>query len=834
MKTQTLLFMFCLVVLQLKAQNDWNGIPVPADAGQGKAWELQEKPSDNFNYVFNATTQRANFGNNNKWYNFYHNSWDGPGTTYWQHNHVAVDGSDLVLRASRNPSTAKLGVPGVNAGCITSHTKVRYPVFVESRVSVADIALASDVWLLSPDDTQEIDIIECYGGDEQGNEFFSQFIHLSHHSFIRQPFTDYQPRDLSSWWGRSGVDSWGEWSWNNGNRRYVRIGVNWISPFHFEYYIDGELVRVLYNKAFATKNNGTWTYTYPTMTNGTLDTGSDGFQRAVQFATGTTYSFQTLQAASNTSSVSVIDPYRFQGTGGFTKEMDIIINVESQDWHVLAGRTPTDAQLRNPARNKMKVDWIRVYKPVQSNTTVAVSGVSVSATSVSLDPGETSAITATVSPANATNKNVTWSSSNTAIATVNNNGVVTAVATGSAIITARTVDGGFTATTNVTVDSGTGGGGGNAGSIVIEAETFVRTGGTFDDASAGGPGSGVNAAGNRINYVNNGDWAEYTINVASAGEYRITYQISTPSDNAQIRLLIDGTIVATDNVVNNGQWESYDALVASNTIANLSTGAHTVRVVASGSNPWQWNLDKITLTKLGNGGNGGPSPGPATSLIVQAEDFSTTGGAFGGFERYTTRGVSAINYNQTGDWAEYSVNITNAGLYNVEYFVGTAVNNAAIEFILDGTSQMKDNVSNNNNWDSFTSLRASRQVNLSAGSHLIRLVGAGTNAANWEWNMDRFELSKPSTRDSGGINNETPLSNNLSVYPNPTSGKVFIQGLGKELEHNVRVFDIKGAQYLEQKLNEDHTINIERLPQGIYFLTVVNSSEKVTLKLLKN
>jgi agarase len=31
--------------------------------------------------------------------------------------------------------------------------------------------MASDVWMLSPDDTQEIDIIEAYGGDRDGGGF---------------------------------------------------------------------------------------------------------------------------------------------------------------------------------------------------------------------------------------------------------------------------------------------------------------------------------------------------------------------------------------------------------------------------------------------------------------------------------------------------------------------------------------------------------------------------------------------------------------------------------------------------------------------------------------
>jgi len=57
---------------------------------------------------------------------------------------------------------------------------------------------------------------------------------------------------------------------------------------------------------------------------------------------------------------------------------------------------------------------------------VAVTGVSLNKTSLSMTEGETQTLTATVSPSNATNKNVTWSSSNTSVATVSSSGVVTA------------------------------------------------------------------------------------------------------------------------------------------------------------------------------------------------------------------------------------------------------------------------------------------------------------------------------------------------------------------------------------------------------------------------
>ena len=63
----------------------------------------------------------------------------------------------------------------------------------------------------------------------------------------------------------------------------------------------------------------------------------------------------------------------------------------------------------------------------------------------------TAQLNATVSPQDATNPTVRWNSSNEAVATVDGNGKVSIVGVGSTTITATTVDGGFTATSEVLV-----------------------------------------------------------------------------------------------------------------------------------------------------------------------------------------------------------------------------------------------------------------------------------------------------------------------------------------------------------------------------------------------
>ena len=84
---------------------------------------------------------------------------------------------------------------------------------------------------------------------------------------------------------------------------------------------------------------------------------------------------------------------------------------------------------------------------------VSVTGVSLDESSITLDVGGNQTLTATVTPEDATNKKVRWTSDNEAVATVSEDGVVTAVAGGTAVITATTHDGLFTATCTVTVNA---------------------------------------------------------------------------------------------------------------------------------------------------------------------------------------------------------------------------------------------------------------------------------------------------------------------------------------------------------------------------------------------
>lgn len=115
---------------------------------------------------------------------------------------------------------------------------------------------------------------------------------------------------------------------------------------------------------------------------------------------------------------------------------------------------------------------VTVSKPV---STIAVTGVSLNKTSLSLTVGESQSLSATVSPSNASDKSVSWKSSDTSVATVDGSGNVKAVKAGTATITVTTKDGSKTATCKVTVTAAA-----PTVSIVLDQTSItIATGSTY-------------------------------------------------------------------------------------------------------------------------------------------------------------------------------------------------------------------------------------------------------------------------------------------------------------------------------------------------------------------
>ncbi|RKP44493.1 hypothetical protein D7Z26_26650 [Cohnella endophytica] len=110
-----------------------------------------------------------------------------------------------------------------------------------------------------------------------------------------------------------------------------------------------------------------------------------------------------------------------------------------------------------PATMQTPLKGYGTYTIAQTHPT----GISLNKSATSLIVGNTQRLLPTLTPTNGiVDSNVTWSSDNPGVATVDRNGYVTAVSAGASRITVKTVDGGFSATCDVSVvdltEAGTG------------------------------------------------------------------------------------------------------------------------------------------------------------------------------------------------------------------------------------------------------------------------------------------------------------------------------------------------------------------------------------------
>lgn len=162
-----------------------------------------------------------------------------------------------------------------------------------------------------------------------------------------------------------------------------------------------------------------------------------------------------------------------QGPGGATEEQASQIEANRQAIEQLQKNTGNNSG--GNANCLLTVETITVSDGESAN--VAVTGITLDYSNVSLTAGESMMLAASVSPSNATNNTVLWKSSNTSIAKVEN-GYVTAVAEGNAVITAYSAENNaITATCSVAVaaaESGgdSGGDGGNEGTGTGEPIPF--------------------------------------------------------------------------------------------------------------------------------------------------------------------------------------------------------------------------------------------------------------------------------------------------------------------------------------------------------------------------
>ncbi|MCX2803323.1 carbohydrate-binding protein [Microbulbifer thermotolerans] len=567
---------------------DWDGLPVPADAGAGNIWQLQGNVSDDFNYSAPANGKSQAFYD--RWAEGFINAWQGPGLTDYHNPNSRVENGQLVIQATRKPNTDQ-----VYTGAIHSNDSVQYPVYIETRVKIMDQVLANAVWMLSSDSTEEIDIVEAYGSSRPDQTWFAERMHLAHHVFIRDPFQDYQPQDMGAWYSDGRL--WRE--------QYSRVGVYWRDPWHLEYYIDGQLVRTV----SGTDMIDPYGYTNGTglskpmqiiidaedqdwrSDNGILATDAELADSSKnQFYVDWVRVYKPVPADDNNDDSDVTVSFDFDSFYATGKEGDAVAGDTVTGFNPSGNGNINFNTLGDWAEYSFNIPEAGDYRLELDTASTVTSGIGADLQIDDIYIGQI-------------RMQATGGWENYQTFSLSNNLTIGA---GAHILRVQS-SGSAPWQWNgdkirlIKVGDSTGNNGGNDGGndngqqtqvITLEAENFTSTGGTYDGFQTYTQ-NGVTA----INYNQRGDYGEYTLSVPSGGNYIFSAVVATPETGAAMALSLNGNALLNLDVPSTGSWSHFSTISAANAVT-LPAGTHTLRITSAGntSNTWEWNADSFEFS----------------------------------------------------------------------------------------------------------------------------------------------------------------------------------------------------------------------------------------------
>ena len=193
-----------------------------------------------------------------------------------------------------------------------------------------------------------------------------------------------------------------------------------------------------------------------------------------------------------------------------------------------------------------------------------------------------------------------------------------------------------------------------------------------------------------LGWTSTGQWFKYTVNVATAGTYSVSFRIASPSavgssgGSFHLQNLAGTSLTGEVTVPGTGGWQTWGNVTASLT---LPAGQQILEFYQDTGG---YNIDYMTftLTSAAEGPFGGtPAAIPGT---VQAENYDTGGQGIaynvtstnGNGTAYRSDGIDIettsdtgggydLGWTSAGQWFNYTVNVATAGTYTVTFRIAS-------------------------------------------------------------------------------------------------------------------------------------------------------------------
>jgi hypothetical protein len=289
---------------------------------------------------------------------------------------------------------------------------------------------------------------------------------------------------------------------------------------------------------------------------------------------------------------------------------------------------------------------------------------------------------------------------------------------------------------------------------VVEAEEFDDgpNGSAYRDNSAGNYGGQYRSTdvdiettfdsdgGYDIGWVFAGEWLNYTVSVAAAGTYDLEFRVASAGNGGTFHLEVNGVNkTGSLRVPDTGGWQSWSNV--RKTGISLPGGQQVWRLVmdTNGATNAVGNFNYFEATSSSSVSyTGVPATLPG---ILQVENFDdgesgvsfldTTPDNSGGQYRSTAVDIEStgdegggynVGWVSAGEWLNYSVTLTAAGSYDLEFRVASAGPGGTFHLEVNGNDVSGPlGVPDTGGWQTWKSLRKSG-VTLTAGPQAWRLV----------------------------------------------------------------------------------------------------------------
>jgi uncharacterized protein involved in high-affinity Fe2+ transport len=256
------------------------------------------------------------------------------------------------------------------------------------------------------------------------------------------------------------------------------------------------------------------------------------------------------------------------------------------------------------------------------------------------------------------------------------------------------------------------------------------------------------ATGNDLGWTASGQWFRYTVNVAAAGTYKVTFEVAAPSavtDAFHLSNSSGTNLSGSVNIPATGGFQTWTTVTASVT---LPAGT---QVLTLDEDNGGWNIDSAAFASTGTAE--GPFGGTPAAIpgTVKAENYDTGGQAVaynvtsvnGTDDSYRSDGVDLetatapatgndLGWTASGQWFKYTVNVATAGTYTASFLVAapSATTDAFHLSNSSGTNLTGSvNIPATGGFQTWTTVTAT--VTLAAGTQVLTL-----DEDNAGWNID--------------------------------------------------------------------------------------------------